>query len=408
MATTLSFFPVANGDMTLIQLGDANRSTLLVDCHFREPSSDPDNPIPDVLTPLRDRLPRDEKGRPYVDVFLLSHPDQDHCRGLATHFYLGPPDKYPDDAKPEAKKRILIKEIWSSPIAFRRASATHVLCEDAKAFCTEAKRRVAFNRARSFVGVGPGNQVLILGEDVDGKTDDLGPILVRVDDGFSKIGGVPNPCFSAILLAPLPPPHFEGDSTSKNDSSVVLNMTLASDPAQEQVRRFLTGGDAEVLVWEALWVHNARRAQRLQYDLLLAPHHCSWHSLSHDSWSELRDEAEVSEDARNALSQMRRGGAIVSSSAKILDDDCDPPCYGAKREYEGIAHEASGTFYSTAEDADTETGEPLEFRISGYGLRRLGSSRSSRPKSLLRPAASATALAFPNRPVRPNKTAGFA
>jgi hypothetical protein len=98
----------------------------------------------------------------------------------------------------------------------------------------------------------------------------------------------------------------------------------------------------------------------------------------------------------------------VSSSATIHDDDCDPPCIRAKREYEDIAREASGKFYCTADDADTETGEPLEFRISSYGLRRLGAGPTSQTKSLLRPAAAANALAFPNRPVRPNKSAGFA
>jgi hypothetical protein len=69
---------------------------------------------------------------------------------------------------------------------------------------------------------------------------------------------------------------------------------------------------------------------------LQTPHHCSWHSLSYDSWSELREDAEVSQDARSALSQIRDKGKIVASSAPIKDDDCDPPCWGAKREYEDI------------------------------------------------------------------------
>src|SRR5204863_8177486 len=137
---------------------------------------------------------RDQKGRPYVDAFLLSHPDKDHCRGLLRHFYFGPPSKYPDDKKPDAEKRIFVREIWSSPMIFRRASKEHTLCEDAVAFNSEAKRRVQVNRDREF-HVGEGDRILVLGEDEDGKTDDLGPILIKVSETITQINGVFNFCF---------------------------------------------------------------------------------------------------------------------------------------------------------------------------------------------------------------------
>ena len=40
----------------------------------------------------------------------------------------------------------------------------------------------------------------------------------------------------------------------------------------------------------------------------------------------MREQAEVSEKARNALSQARDGATIVASSNPIKDDDNDPPC----------------------------------------------------------------------------------
>src|SRR4029077_788886 len=125
MSTTISFFSVDNGDMTLIKLGDAAETTVLIDCNIREAADDQEDDTLDVAADLRKRLKRDKKGRPYVDAFLLSHPDQDHCRGLERHFYLGAPGDYPDDKKADSEKRILIREFWSSPIIFRRASKEH-------------------------------------------------------------------------------------------------------------------------------------------------------------------------------------------------------------------------------------------------------------------------------------------
>src|SRR3546814_3706294 len=61
---------------------------------------------------LRSRLPIDARGRTFVHVFMLSHPDQDHCSGLRRHFWLGPITDYPDDDLKQNEKRIVIHESW--------------------------------------------------------------------------------------------------------------------------------------------------------------------------------------------------------------------------------------------------------------------------------------------------------
>jgi Cft2 family RNA processing exonuclease len=114
MATSITFFPVDNGDMTLICLGDKAGTTILIDCNIRAAADDPDDKTRDVAQDLRERLKRDSNGRPYVDVFLQSHPDQDHCRGIRNHFHLDAPADYADDKKPDNEKRIKIGEMWSA------------------------------------------------------------------------------------------------------------------------------------------------------------------------------------------------------------------------------------------------------------------------------------------------------
>jgi hypothetical protein len=378
--TTVTFFPVENGDMTLIALGDAAETKILIDCNIRAAADDPEDATRDVGKDLRDRLKRDSKGRPYVDAFLQSHPDQDHFRGITKHFYLGVPSEYPDDRKRDNEKRIIIREIWSSPLVFRRASKDHELCQDALDFNAEAKRRVKVNRDKRFTGVGDGDRILVLGEDENGKTDDLGPILVKIDELFSQINGAQNMLFQARLLGPLPISDKEDEEEllSKNHSSVIVNIDLADEVSPRNWRRFLTGGDAEVAIWERLWEKHKKSPSVLAYDMMQTPHHCSWHSLSYDSWSEKRHQGKVSPTAKSALSQIRPNGSIVSSSCPIKDDDNDPPCYGAKLEYGKIVNAAKGKFYCTA-----DVPAPLGFVIAEEGWEVLGARKLAGAPAIL-------------------------
>jgi hypothetical protein len=370
MASSITFFPVGNGDMTLIVLGDEASTRILIDCNITGAADDPNNDTRDVAQDLRDRLKRDSKGRPYVDVFLSSHPDQDHCRGIRNHFYLGDPAAYSDDKKPDNEKHILMKEIWSSPIVYRRASKNHTLTADAKALHTEAKRRVQVERDKDFTGIQDGDRIQILGEDESGKTDDLSPILVKIDEDIEKINGAKSKLFKARLLAPfaISADDCDEEELGKNHSSVILNIELADDSSRSTVKRFLTAGDAEVLIWEKLWEKHGAAPKALEYDLLQTPHHCSWHSLSYDSRSELGDKAKVSASAKSALSQIRSGGTIVTSSSPVKDDDRDPPCHAAKVEYESIIKNAKGEFICTGEYPTEAKPTPLEFVVSDQKL----------------------------------------
>jgi len=360
MAAKILFFPVGNGDMTLIVLESGLK--ILIDMNIRAAADDPDDDTPDVAAELRSLLTRDAKGRLYIDALLISHPDKDHCTGLQNHFHLGPPADWSKSAD-----KIFIRELWSSPLVFRRASSQHILCPDAKAFNSEARRRVARFRAASW-SVSDGDRILILGEDEDGKTDDLGGILVKAGATFSKINGQFDPSMTARLLAPQPrsDDQDEEELRSKNHSSTILNFTLTGDGG---VARFLSGGDAEVAIWERLWQRYSAYPDFFVYDILQAPHHCSWHSLSYDSWSKRGEDAKVCADARNALSQTRRGAAVIFSSDPIKDDDNDPPCIRAKREYVAIVKDAGGSVLCVGEHPNEKKPETVEFEVGQHGPR---------------------------------------
>lgn len=239
-------FRVDNGDMTLVELETGRR--VLVDINIRAAADDPDDDdTPDVAKQLKDRLDRDGQDRLFVDAFLLTHPDADHCRGLKGHFHLGDPSTWS-----KAADKIIIREMWSSPIVFRRASKDHVLCEDADAWASEARRRV--NKFKAGDTIGDGNRIKILGEDIEGKTDDLGAILVKVDETFNQICGVLDSSFEGRLFAPLiAKDDEEEDIITKNNSSVIIRLDL--NVSAQKKARYLIGGDAEVAIWDFIWDH---------------------------------------------------------------------------------------------------------------------------------------------------------
>ncbi len=352
MPVKTTHFKVGNGDMTLIEFESGKR--LLVDVKIRLAADDSDDETPDVGAQLRERLDRDASKRKFVDAFLLTHPDQDHCSGLRNHFHLGPLKDWN-----EKDDRIVIREMWSSPLIFRRAEKKSPLCDDAKAWNTEARRRVKVFETKG--ALEDGDRILILGEDIDGKTDKLGTIVMKAGSRFSKICGKADTSFESLLLGPmLAADDEEDEQLSKNDSSVVMQLSLLV--GSKVAARYLLGGDAEVAIWEK--VRDAYADDDLKYDVLLAPHHCSWHSLSWDSWSEKGEKAEVSKKARSALAQAEAGAMIISSSCVIEDDDNDPPCIRAEREYKEIVKKVAGEFRCLADD---QGDQPLEITVTQYG-----------------------------------------
>jgi len=369
MPAQITFFPVDNGDMTLLQFPSGK--TILIDAKVRLAADDPDDGTRNVAADLRQRLPKDANGRCYVDALVLSHPDQDHCLGLERHFHLGPPENYHSN-----EDKIFVRQLWSSPMIFRRASRNHILCNDAKAFTSEARRRVQMFRTFGS-RVGDGNRILVLGEDERGKTEGLESILINRDQVITQINGDYEPSMRAMLLAPLlGGDEDEEEVLSKNNSSVILRFTITIEGNEWH---FLTGGDAEVAIWEKLWSRHSRTPTLLSYHMLQAPHHCSWHTLSYDSWSEKGEDAQVSQTARFALSQALPGARIISSSKAIDDDENDPPCIRAKREYEAIVKDTavSGDFFCTGEHPSRRAPAPLEFEVSRYGFTLKNSPTSS-------------------------------
>lgn len=359
MSAKITYFPVDNGDMTLVETDSGK--VILIDTNIRKGDE-----FPDVLKMLRDRLPEDSDGRKFVHLFVWSHPDEDHCKGMEEHFHLGKSDDYVKE-----KGLIFINEIWSSPMVYRRASSNLTYSADAKALKEEVKRRV--NRYKEVKSMKNGEYVQIVCEDDDGKTDDIGDIVLNLDSTTSSINGSIDSTIEARILAPSPKSDLEGqeDKYSKNKSSVIINYRLDADGVKGKAQ-FLSGGDAEVVCWETLVerMENANTVGNLKYNILQAPHHCSWHVMSNESQSKAKEDGRVaqpSDKALKGLGQALNEAIIVSSSKKIENDDNDPPAHAAKKEYVKIVDGVDGSFKCVADNIKSGKQYPLEIEIKGSG-----------------------------------------
>ena len=93
----LKFYPVDNGDTTLIKL--SNKTTILFDCKIRSNEKNGDDyDIFDVKMDLLEVIEKRDS-IPFLDMFALTHPDEDHCLGFEKHFYAGKPNYYNDEDK---------------------------------------------------------------------------------------------------------------------------------------------------------------------------------------------------------------------------------------------------------------------------------------------------------------------
>ncbi|MEI8643505.1 hypothetical protein P4S60_14590 [Pseudoalteromonas sp. Hal040] len=260
--------------------------------------------------------------------------------------------------------KIIINEMWSSPRVFRRASrnpkegenANNTLTDDAIAINTEAKRRASLYKDSLNIGE-LGDRLVILTEDEDNKTEGMGGIVADLYSEFvASKSSLDDNSIEAFLLGPADKQEIEEDeeNLSKNDSSAIIQFQLVDD--ENCTNYFLNGGDAGVKCWELLYkkMDEADSKDRLQYNLLQAPHHCSWRSLSEDSESDCKN-PQFNEDAKSALGQALYNAIIVSSSRPFGEET--PPSRLAEGEYLDILDEQDGDFIMVSDQTDKDGNE---------------------------------------------------
>ena len=299
----ITFFACDNGDASLIE---AHGLTIMTDINYRQSEIEKD--ADRDFAPVIRKACNDDR----LSVFVLTHPDEDHLRGFDEVFHLGKPDDRDEDPD-DGDVSIIVNEIWCSPYAIDPNYETEV----SKPVLDEIARRNKL--AGTNEGRKDGNRLRVMSA-TDGATEKLA-------------NGV-----EWRLLAPteeeadIPKAEAGASENSSNPSSLVIqwNVTVGS-----KISKVVLGGDSTVEIWER--IHRDFGDEELSWHILLAPHHCSRHSMGR---KEIKNGEEVfvwSEDAIAGLDHPASLGAHVVSSSRKFGSEHPPHPDARDRYYKILA-----------------------------------------------------------------------
>ena len=337
MENSITFFPVGNGDMTLITT-DKNVN-ILMDCNMRKSAEEETNSDYDCNEYLHSVLPEDD-GVAYVDALFLTHADQDHCRGMQEYFNLCAPDEADDD-------KIRIDELY---VPARLLIDTEHKNDDADAIRKEANRRLDLFGTEDFDTAG--NRVKIVGYSED--LAEYSALIIGAGNSVTSINNIDDYGADIFVLRPVKRDTDDEDaSINECTASFKISFTI-----NESVFVAIVGGDITCDNWKEVIQYN----EDLEFDILLAPHHCSWNSVS----TEKTQDGEPDKEIEDFL-EKSRGAYVIASSKEIKRNDDNPPSYRAKNVY--IKHlEDEERFICTADYPDSENPQPLVLIITGQGV----------------------------------------
>lgn len=351
----ITFFPVGNGDTTLITLKDG--TTILIDCNITKDSEDTNvEEKYDIVEYLLNVVKKDSNKRPHLDAFILTHPDQDHCRQFAKKFYLGDTSKYSE----KDTDKIIIDELWFAPRIFNEHK--NDLNTDAKEFRKEANRRIKLYKDDDSTKNTAGNRIRIIGATDNEDFEELSSVITPAGKSINKINNKYQSEFNFFVLGPI---KAETDDTEveRNQCSIVLKAQFNIN-SSEVNNVVILAGDSRVENWKRIMKIND--LENIKFDIFLAPHHCSWYFFtdkSYDSDPTPNAEQEILDFINNSEEGTNR--VIVASCKEIKRNEDNPPHYRAKYLYVKAVEE--NNFYCLSEYPTKEKPQPLEFTFTEYG-----------------------------------------
>lgn len=368
-ARGFSFPHVGNGDATTIAVVE-DEVYIQVDLNHCSGAEDDDDPRIPVIDDLKKELRVGDDGKPYLSLFVLTHPDLDHCRGFE-----------------RLLKEVTIGEIIHTPRIFREYEKQSELSDDAKAFRNECDRRRK-KTVEAGGDPGAGHRVRVVGYDDLFQEDrykdfptayrhSAGDVITEVD------GEELSDTYEMFVHGPLRDEH----AGNRNDSSLAFQIVLTSDNGEHTLKGLFFGDRTAPKIRSVInetQRHGNDKEGRLEWHVLLTPHHCSKHALFEEDEDGVQ---RAQSDIINTLTTERLDPGYVVASCRAVDDDGnsaftngkgdDPPHEKARRRYESMVA-SKDDFLCTGEQPDTDRPEPIVFSVADTGIERKEETTSAR------------------------------
>lgn len=379
---TVTFYPVGNGDTSLIET--KNKHFILMDFYQTSNSSESNKPEHDVAAALKKKL-KDAKKNSF-DIVAFTHADKDHINGSTDYFHLEYAKKYQGDG------RITIDELWVPAAMLLESAENDKQSEEFVIWRQEARHRLK-NKSGIKVFSKPDDLKSLI-ESWDMTVDELSDFLIdagTVLNNFKlKDDGIEFFVHSPFIK------HCSEDGKDikriRNEAALIFNVRFLTDGQQYD---YLAVGDSEAHVLEDIVTitKSKKREDRLAWDLFNIPHHCSYLALA-ESGNKGEKETTPLPKVKELLQMGKKDSYLICSSDpfksnKDAEESIQPPHIQARRCYERYLKEVKGRkFIVTGENGGSKKPEPVVVNIQGSGITI---------KTIAATAAIATAAATPAR-----------
>jgi hypothetical protein len=347
---TLTFFPLGNADSCLIDLQSGEK--LLLD-YGNQGNPEDDNDLRcDLPALLRKDLKKAK--RAFFDVVAFSHLDKDHYERATEFFYLEHAEKY------QSEDRIKITTLWVPA-----AVITEEGLEDPEGRAIRAEARYRLKN-------GKGIRVFSRPEKLRGWLEANG-LTVESRKHLITDAGQRVPEFTIaqhgvefFVHSPFAKRLNDTEVEDRNDDSLVLHMTFLCGTTATKVL-FAADTTHEILADIVNITRAKGNAERLQWDMVKLPHHCSYLSLAPETGEDRT--TPVPEIAWLYEKQGQERGIIVSPSNPIPEKGSDedkkpgPPYRQAAAYYRQVLEKLDGEFKVTMEHPKQDAPAPLVIEI---------------------------------------------
>lgn len=349
----VKYYPVGNGDTSLFTVDNV---TIITDCNIREVKDG----IYDVKKDLLEELDkRDDK--PYADLFILTHHDNDHCLNFRKHFHTGKVSSYVAD-----DEKIIIDELWVNEYILGDDNITDD--SDAGEIRSEVKRRRNLYKNNDSSKDELGNRLVLIGYDDNDNFTNVPQYIPG--QTVNEINETTIDKFEFFIHAPFKADVIDCNaSADRNMSSIVYQARFFKSNGTDFACRVLHGGDADHYRWAKIKEKSEKNDNEdaLKWDIFQTPHHCSWTFFNDTPYKDDDkniDNSEPKQTSIDILNYKLTGAKVVATSKKIVDDKDNPPHYPAKNEYVSVVGKAN--FENTQKFYD-EHKKPIVFEINDYG-----------------------------------------
>ncbi len=339
---TLRFYPVGNGDTTLLELHQGR--LLLFD--FKNTDAVPFD-VPGAI-----RAALDDHGGDELECFAASHGDLDHVGGAGEFF------RFDHAAKYQGSGRVAFRQLWI-PAGFFLESEVE-LTEDARIVQAEARYRMTLGEG-VLVFAAPGALDSWL------RQNGIDPERRRhlLVDAGKLVPGYDASTDGLEIFAHAPFAKNSDGTGDRNDTSLVLHLTFY-DRDKSCARVWLTGDATHEIFSDIVGITERHgRLERLEWNLFHTAHHNSYTALAPKKGTTVT--VPVPDVDRLLTHYGADVRPIVVSSCDPIDSDHTPPHEQAAAYYRTVV-EHDDDFLVTGEHPVTDDPQPIIVGVSDRGL----------------------------------------